>query len=371
MNFNFAAILLALGADAAFKIANAARAAGDYLFNSFLPEEFLPTYEVKSGHLTIRPTMAGLTAMDSPYPPSGIMDASTFLEQSAKVANHVPLSEASLRQIQHLLQTMQNRTDAVTTEFLSREALNFLQKVVIQSHIDTAEYLRGEALVYGAIDWTVGAVNLSVNYGLPNANLLTARSGNDAYHGSASKFWTDVALAQRLLRYNVRAFVLHPDTINSIITNTVNAVQVTAQEGSRFSIRRFITINGQNVLSSDARESVTLIGYDKEGEILDPANPGKTILVPFMPRGKMLVVGNNTDNGYRVGQGATVDPLASQRLGYTHIAPTTEGGGRPGRWAQLYTPEALPMQLHGRAVTNLLPVIEAPSKIVVATTDMP
>jgi hypothetical protein len=57
-------------------------------------------------------------------------------------------------------------------------------------------------------------------------------------------------------------------------------------------------------------------------------------------------------------------------LGYTHIGPTVEGGGQMGRWAQLFTPEQLPMQLHGRAVTNGLPVVETPEKIAIASSDL-
>lgn len=371
MNFDFTEVLRRLGADAAFIIANKARAAGDYVFATLLPERLLPTYDAKSGNMTVRSTMAGMVGMDSIYPPTGVVESSTFNEQTVKIANNVTLPEAAIRQLQQLLQTLQGRGTQATLDLLQTEVLNFLNKVVIQPHLDTREYLRGEALVLGAIDWTFNAKRLQVDYGIPAANKTTHRVGNDAYHGTASKFWEDIRKANSLLRYNVRARIAHPETIDAILANSANAIQVTAQEGSRFQVRRFVTINGQNVLSSDARESVTLIGYDKEGEVLDPANPGQTIKIPFMPKGKILTVAENADNGYRVGQGATDNPLNDLELGYTHLAPTVEGGGRMGMWSRVDTPDERRWQLRGEGVTNVLPVIEAPAKIVINSTDMP
>lgn len=370
MNFDFSEVLRRLGAGAAFTIINAARSAGDYLFASLLPEIPQPTYDAKSGNMTIRSTMAGLVGMDSPYPPTGVIESSTFNEATAKIANEVPLPEQAIRQLQAIIQSTNGRT-LVTNEFLTTEALNFLNKVIVQPHLDTAEYLRGEALVYGALDWTYNQKRLQVTYGIPAANILANRTGTAAYAGTASSFWADMMSLRKVLRYNVRAFIAHPDTIDVILSNTANAVRVVAQNGSSFNVQRYVTIGGNTVPSSDARETITLIGYDKEGEILDPTAPGTTIKMPFMPRGKVLAVGNNSDNGYRVGEGATPNPLDAQRLGYTHLAPTVEGGGRMGRWAELDVPADRPWSIRGRGVTNLIPVIEAPAKIAVASTDMP
>lgn len=370
MNFEFTEVLRRLGAGAAFIIANSARAAGDYLFATLLPERDRATYDAKSGNMSIRATMAGLVGMDSPYPPTGIVEATTFAEQTAKIANEVTLTEAAIRELQTLLQSLRDR-GVVTVEFLQQEALNFLDKVVIQPHLDTREYLRGEALVFGAIDWTMNKKRLQVDYGIPAGNMLPARAGADAYDGASSKFWNDIRAANRLLRYGVRARIAHPETIDMILSNPANGVEVVGQDGSTFQIRRFIEINGQNMRSSDARDAVTLIGYDKEGEILDPGNPGQTIKVPFMPRGKILSVARNQNDGYQVGQGATANPDNDLELGYTHVGPTVEGGGRPGMWADLDVPADRPWQLRGRGAQNVLPVIEAPKKIVVASTAMP
>ena len=366
MNLNFASALATLGADAVVRIANAVRPAASYLFGSLLPERNRASYDAKAGTMTVRATMAGMVGMDSPYPPTGIVEASTFAEGTAKIANMVALPEAAIRELQALLALGGNGTGTVDQV---QEALNFLDKAVLQPHIDTAEYLRGEALVYGAIDWTFNQKRLQVSYGVPVANLLTNRTGTDAWFDTASAFWADIRSLQSLLRYNVAAFIAHPTTINTILDNTVNAVAVTAQEGSTFSIRKY-TNTTTGLLSTDARDSVTLIGYDKEGEILDPANPGQTIKVPFMPLGKILAIGRADNPGYRVGQGSTDDPTDALAIGYTHIGPTVENGGAPGRWADVRSPDERPWALEGRGVSNIMPVIEAPQKIAVASSDL-
>jgi hypothetical protein len=98
--------------------------------------------------------------------------------------------------------------------------------------------------------------------------------------------------------------------------------------------------------------------YDGEGDVIDPADPSKVKHLPFMTPGKLLYVGNNRRSGYRVGEGSTPDPIRDQALGYTHLAPTVESGGAPGRWAQLVTPQLQPWELHAMGAENGLPVRE-------------
>jgi hypothetical protein len=209
-----------------------------------------------------------------------------------------------------------------------------------------------------------------VNYGVPAANFLTNRTGNDRYGGSTSKFWTDVLDAQTKLRYSVRAAIISSTLMNQILNNTANSLALTGQNGNVFTVRKYVSINGNNVLSPDPREQFQFTVYDEEAEIMDLVNEGQTVKIPFMPQTKILFVGNNNQSGYRVGQGSTDDPTLDLALGYTHIGPTVEGGGEPGMWARLYTPEGQPWQLKGDGVENLLPVIESPKKIVVASSDL-
>lgn len=371
MILDFAVALARLGANAGFRIANEVRPDSDYALNGLLPETNQPTYDVKAANMTIRATMAGLVGMDSAYPPGGVVQSARFMAESAKIANEVYMPEETLRQLQTILQQM-GLTQNATVDYITNEALNFLNKVIIQPHRDTMEWLRGQALAKGAIDWTFNQKRLQIDYGIPSGNKLTARtiSNSDAYGSASSKFWDDVREARRVLKYNVRAFYLNSRTMDAILFNNANAVEVLNQTDMAVTVRRLRTIGGNTVSSSDARDTVTFNLYDGEGEIMNPSNPATTTILKFIPDGKIIAIGNNLRSGYRVGEGSTPNPEADRAVGYTHIAPTVEGGGRMGRWAELYTPEGKPYQLHGRAVTNGLPVIEAPEKIAILTTEL-
>lgn len=367
MYLDFRAAIAALGGqEAVFKIANTARASGDYLFNTLLPERNMSSYQVDSGSMIVRATMVGMVGMDSPYPPSGIVDMRTFLENTAKFANDVALNEATLRHLQDMMMRLA-ASGGNTPEALAQEALNFLDRVVIQPHLDRMEWLRGQALVFGAINWIFNGKHLDVNYGIPAANLLPARAAGDGYGGATSKLWEDV----RLLRKAVRGakIIAHPDTIDMARYNAVNNLVTIAESNNTITFRR--AVNAAQALSVDTADNITFILYDKEGEVLNPANPSVTTLLPFMERGKLLAVGPNASQGYQPGQGSLDDdPDAALALGYTHIAPTIEGKGQPGRWARIFTPEEQPWMIRGQGVTNGIPVLQASDKVAVATTAM-
>jgi hypothetical protein len=374
MFLNFAAALATLGPDSAFRFANAARPTGAYLLNSILPEENRATYHIEGGSMTVRPTMAGLVGMDSPYPPGGMVSVSSFLEKSAKVANEVALSEEVLRTLQDMLMRL-GQGGGGDNEALADEALNFFELVVLQPHFDTFEWLRGQVLQFGQIDWTYNKKRLLVNYGVDPSHFLPERTGTAGYAGTASEFWNDVRTLRRRVG-RLRVMLAHPDTMDAIAYNPANNLAVTGENGNAITVRRFALnsqgdpIRGQ--FSEDSRDQVTILTYDREGEVLNPADTSETIKLPFLSRGKLIAIGDNAQEGYRPGQGAVEEDLdRSNRLGYTHIAPTVEGGGSLGRWGDMYVPEARPWSLHGRAVTNGLPVLEAPEKLAVATTEVP
>lgn len=368
MQLNFKELLASIDPNAAFRIANTARPPADYVFAQFLPEELRTSYHADRANLTVRSTMAGLAGMDSPYPPGGVVQSTKFVEQLAKIAIQVPLSEQTLRQLHELIYALQ-QANAFSNERLVEQVLNFEQKVVVQAMLDTMEWLRGQALNNMAIDWTYGQIPLSVSYGAVSGHLLAKRTDGTAWHESGSLFWTDVRTLRRLLK-SVRAFVAHPNMLDVIRYNPAHNIITIAEDGNAVTLRR--TVNSGANVSLDAADTITIIAYDREGEVLDPANPGQTIKVPFQPEDKLLAIGNNQVDGFavNVGQGATDDPDRNNRVGYTHIGPTVEGGGAPGRWGQLYTPQDQPWSLVGRGVTNGLPVIEAPAKVAVASSEL-
>jgi hypothetical protein len=312
--------------------------------------------------------MAGMVGMDSPYPPSGVVELSTFNESTTKMANSVTLPEKAMRDLQAFLATVGDQ--AAGNAEVQRTVLNFASKLLSQPHLDVMEWLRGQAMTTGALSWSFGGKDLSVSYGVPAGNLLANRTGTASYGGSASEFWNDMRTMRSKLRGQVRAYVAHPDTIDLIISNAANKIVVLAQDGITGTVTVQRYVGNTEKPSSDARDKVTLIGHGAEGEILDLANPGKTTRIKFCPTGKIVAIGNPIPQGFSIGQGSTRDPDNSLPIGYTHIGPTVEGGGRPGRWGRVFTPENQPWQLRGEAVTNGLPVIEDPEKIAVASTNM-
>jgi len=78
-------------------LANQARPGGDYLFNTFLPEQNRGDYQAKTGRMIIRSVMAGLVGMDSVFPEGGFMEQSAFNEQIPKIAIAVSLNEEQIR----------------------------------------------------------------------------------------------------------------------------------------------------------------------------------------------------------------------------------------------------------------------------------
>jgi len=139
---------------------------------------------------------------------------------------------------------------------------------------------------------------------------------------------------------------------------------------SAVTVRKMIAQNGTNTPSSDARDTVELIKYGLEGEIVTPTDSSATAKVSFWPKTKLVAIGTAVNRGYVVGAGSR-QPEEFE-LGYTHLAPTVEASGAPGRWARLYTPDERPWQLAGQAASNVLPVIDAHSvsRIVIATSEV-
>jgi hypothetical protein len=178
-------------------------------------------------------------------------------------------------------------------------------------------------------------------------------------------FWADVKAARSLLRYNVRAFIAHPNMISEIVENSANSLQVVNQSNSSVTVQRLV--GSIDRPSTDALDTVTLVSYGLESEVLDMSSPGGTTLVPFWPTKKIAAIGNDTGTQYVVGAGASAP--VDYALGYYHQAPTVEAGGAAGRWGRIYTPENRPWALRGEGAANGLPVISAPEKIVLLYSD--
>lgn len=363
MNLNLTEALRTLPRGAAFRIANEARPAGRYLFNSILPERLSFDWEAKSGSMKVITTMAGLVGMDSPYPEGGAIVVETFSEKLAKIAIATRLPEEQLRHLHNFVREVLER-GGDSKRAIVDTAFNMLDKLVVQAQQDRSEWLRGQALTTGAIDWTFGKKRLKVDYGIPSASIRAQDTGNDAWHGSASKFWLAVRHIRRTLKGDVRAIIMHGDTVDSAKYNAANSMATVSEDDGSITFRK-LDANGR--FTEDIGDRVTIVKYNLEGEVLDLANPGKTIKVPFMPRGVMLGIGNNNNTAFEIGAGSTDEQRND--LGYTHVGPTVEGDFARGPWARLFVPEARPWSLEAEGVKNLLPVIEEVEKIAIATTE--
>lgn len=356
-----------------FQIANQARPGGNYRFADILPEIGRTSYRAKTATMRIRSLMAGMVGMSSPYPGGMARDVTRFNESTIKLANDVRMEEEDIREVQEFLMAMQIRGGA-TNEAAIEEVTNFVDKIIVQPHLDTAEWLRGQALLTGQIDWTFNGIHVFVDYGIPAENMLAQRTGNDGWGGSTSKFWEDVRALKAVLKQDVVAFYAHPDTIDMIVSNQANNLFISAQNTltGQVTLQRFISILSNPAISSDQRDSITLIPHGDEGEVYDlsalPVQKTKSVL--FFPKGAILAIGRPRRNQWIVGSGSTPEPTPVQ-LGYTHLAPTVESGGvQPGRWARVFTPEGQPWQLAGQGASNILPVIEDPTRIAVASSEM-
>jgi hypothetical protein len=375
MDFDLRQAIENLEESTVFELANAARPPEDYLFNAVLPSINMDTYDVANSTMTIRTTMAGLTGMDSKYASGGAAELSEAVGKTGKIAITSDLPEQFLRQLQNLLLRLTAQRQS-TVESIQETGLNFVNKVIVQAILDREEWLKGQALFTGAIDWTFNGKRLQADYGIPSGNFLTPRTGNDAYGGTTSKWWVDYYAAQEILNWKVSACIMHPTTLKAIMANSeVNQLQfVTADPATNtFVFQRLVTRGGNTVISSDPRDFITIIAYNKEGEIWDTDNPGATIKVPFCPVGGVLWLGERIDaasNFFVVGSGGTLPPLLENPvlMGYGHVAPTVEGGGLPGRWSRLYVPESKPWSLSADGVANFIPVIQAPTRIVIGNT---
>ncbi len=368
MQFDLSQAIAAVDRNQIFQIGNAARPAGNYIFNAILPEENRTSYEARSGSMTIRATMAGLVGMDSNYPETGFAESEEFAKKVAKIANRSRLPEKLLRELQELLWRLNGNG---TTQAIQDTALNFLDKIIVQAHLDTMEWLRGQALFTGKIDWTFGKIRLFVDYGIPAANLLAARTGNDGWGGSNSKFWDDIRIMNRQQAAGVVTRVMHSDTKEMILANQVNQLELVSEDTltGAFEVRKYKIVGGIPILETDPRFKAAFICYNEEGEVFDQADTTKTKVIPFCPRGAILTVGKYNGKRFVVGSGSTIPPTPVQ-LGITHIAPTIEGGGVAGRWTNVYTPQNEPYAIEARGVTNGLPLIEAPNRLSVATSEM-
>jgi hypothetical protein len=379
MQFNFQEIINQLNQglpqsdNFAFRMARAVTIPGDYVLNTILPQQDRPDFHVSGATMSIYPTMLGQVAMDTVYPPMGAISSSQFFENTTKLAGQIPLDEKTQRDLiawensQISVAFRDGVPQSQIASDINARRMNTVigfSSMLLKSHWDTYEWLRGQALTTGKLDWTFGKIPLKVDYNVPTGNKKT-NSGNNRYGGSTSKFWDDMRfLSTKLNNFRI---ITNSNTWYTIIDNSVNNIRVVVNDGLNREIIKFVGTTETN--STDARDRVRMTIYDKSGTVID-AKTGELTALPFIPDGYLIVVGEQNPDGFQLSQGSVADPDNLLQLGYTHIAPTIEGQGRPGIWSRIYTPEGKSMQLLAETCVNMLPVILNPKKLVILQTDM-
>lgn len=384
MQFNFAEIIAEQNANLpamdnfAFAMARTRVVPAEYLWNTVLPVMPKASYYVKGSSMRIYPTMTGLVPMDTPYPPMGAMTSEQFFENTTKVGGVMNFPEATLREMREWAASEFSRIadgsglDAARTmrkEMLVNAVLR-MSEVMLKGQWDTMEYCRSRALTKNQIDWTYGKINLKVDYGVPAAN-IRSYSGTDSFYNTGSKYWTAMRYVYTRLAAGFTQ-VMNYQTYLSIINNPANNIVVTndVRLGNGLSRKtvRYFDRSLTNYVAVDNRETQDIICYDKSGTVIDKNGALKHL--PFIDDGDIVFIGAEKPEGFEIFDGSTDDPTREYELGYTHLAPTEEGG-QSAIWQRVFTPEDKPYQLQGETASNFLPVIINPNRIVQIHTAMP
>lgn len=385
MQFNFAEIIselnenLPFGDNFAFQMARAQVVPAEYLWNTVLPMMPKASYHVTGGSMRIYPTMLGLVPMDTPLPPMGALTSEQFFEKTAKIGGMMNFPEAMLRELQEWASYQRGvgvgagmsagQVLASEKERLTENILQF-STMMLKAQWDTWEWLRSRAITKGVIDWQYGVNDLYVQYGVPTGNVKSYTS-TDSFYNTASKFWTFIRFLYTKLSEGF-TLVMNYNTWMSIIDNSVNNITVLSDTmlGNGLSVKEIQYVNQDKVnpQQRDMRERQRIIVYNKSGTVIDKS--GNLSALPFMDDGDLVAIGAEKPEGFELLLGSVDDPTKEYQLGYTHIAPTVEGG-QAAIWQRVFTPQDKPYQLQAETASNGLPVIINPRRIVQATTGMP
>jgi len=369
----------------AFRLARIANTPASYLFiNRILPAENRPDWHVTGGTYQMTPTILGNVQMDTEYPPMGNQEASSFLENTTKFAGQMFFTEEQQRNLINMINgiritasmdardafgdinTQMNmvastgRADDNTINGRRINAVLGIIRTIQASHWSTREWLAGEALTEGKIVYRFNNVDVNVDYKVPATN-IDVYTGNDRFDQSASKWWTWVKKVHRYLSNPI--FYLNSTSYYDITENEVNKIESLEITGMTRRLRRYRddAINQKR----DVRETMSVEVYDKSGSILDAANK-RVVSKPFLKDKRVIAIGELNADGVEMELGGMTDPDNPLRLGYTHVGPTIEGGGRPGIYARIFTPEGKPMQCLAETAANMLPLIINSKRMMIA-----
>lgn len=371
----------------AWRMAQNANPPSELLFNQMMPRENKNSWNVNGGTMTMTPTILGDVAMDAYPAPMGNLEATIFSENVSKFGGQMFFNEQQQRefiqaeqdirlnasyagrdaagnmesQIRMLAET--GRADNSTINGARINRILGIVNTIFASHYQTSEWLAGEALTEGKIVYTFNGLSQSINYNIPSTNFFEY-SGNDRFDQSASKWWTFVRAVNRIL--DSPQFYMNSNSYYDIVENDVNKIQEIAIDGT---VRRMTKYRDDAITQKrDANESLSVNIYDKAGSVMD-VNTKTLKSLPFLKDKRVVVVGELNQSEIQLDLGGVTDPDNNLRIGYTHVGPSVEAGGRPGIYANIFSKPEMPMQLHVLTYVNMLPVILNPKKVIIAQFD--
>lgn len=384
MNMTWAEIIAALSAGRQLiQIANTSPDAAEYISERWLPRVQMPDFDVEAGQMEIQTVMAGHVGLDSKLPKGSALQLSNFKGKIAKFGQSLELGEEEARQLHKYLLMAQAGQAAGRTvqDFMGEAGLNLYTKGPVQACDDTAEYLSLQALTKGKIDWTFNGRRLFVDYKVPAANRVSL-TGAQRLSGPESGFWAMLSRGEKAIKGSV-GVLMSQNTLQEVLDNPVHRIEILSDVYSPQRNVRTVRIrklprmvaNADGTIgytaetTSDQSTSATLIGYGREGQIVDPTEQGETIGVPMVADNVIALIGRN-DSRQLVSLSGT--PIPENALGYVHVAPTVEGmwRGEPlGRWGRLFTPEDDPYMLVAEMVENSLAVIRNSARLFIIESD--
>lgn len=393
MEYDFQSIIGMLNANIpsgdnfAFRLARNANAPGDLLFNKMLPRENRASWHTSGGTMTITPTILNDVAMDSDPAPMGNLESSLFSEKISKFGGQMFFNEAQQREwieMENDIRLSASReglnvagdmegqlrmfgeTGMADSNTINGRRLNIIANVIRSmqlSHFNTSEWLGGEALTEGKIEYNFSGLEMKIDYKIPSTQIKDY-SGNDRFDQSASKWWTFVRYCYKTFRNPM--FYMNSNSYYDIVENDVNKIQEQFITGD---VRPMSKYRDDAVTQKqDANERVNVNIYDKAGAIMDVSTKSLTTK-PFLKNKRVVVIGELNTSQIELTLGGVTDPDNNLRIGYTHVGPTVEGGGRSGIYANIYTLPHKPQQIFTDTYVNMLPVILNPKKIIIAKFD--
>lgn len=359
---NLANLISQVDRDVAFELANSVPD-GEMLWAEFLPEVTQDSYRIEDAEMHVYSTMAGIVGRDSPYPPGGVVRAQEFKEDILKWAVETALGEQDMVKLMQLAQKI-GRNGAPNVRVVET-LLNLEDKIIGQGLRDAMEWMRGQVLQTGILTMTFGQKTVSIDFGIPAANKLSRLNlGAGSWYTSGSTLWDDIEIIRQKLDRRVLAMVMTENTATQIFNQAANNVQVVqtarTRYTSRYSLRRVAASLVAGSIPEDFRSSFDIITYDRTATVYDPNGADGMQHIPMMEDDAVVVLGAPTGRLFDIGS----TELPEHALGRTAVGPTVEGGGVPGRWTRLYTPEHNPARVIAQGASNALAYLREPRRIV-------